>query len=459
MSSLIGTNPSLLLLLLLLLPPSLPLLLRHAHNNHMTHLSSLRGTNTSPLLLLLLMLLLLLLRHAPALLLCYADDSHTAQLSSLISSNPSLLLPALEAALRHWTGSSNGARLQPLAMTVKHAANLAYAPRADDAAFTMLTKFCKEGEDQQQQQQQQLLQLFALQASCLKCALRVLYAATVADSAEGCHEVYEFAHIVGDVCWQVVNSIKDAVAAELGVSSCHDRDSGSSGSSSTSMQESVAAGALDGVPAVGAAASVPVPAAASNAAAPWVALLARTVSMMACATEQQLKEALSAATAAAATATAEQDGPAAAPAVLWQQTAEQLEACSSAAAALTQALDVTDLPEDSKQQLREQHEWLQEMLGDAYDKAVDGLARGGSMASLSALLTTVLSLGLTTGESDDSAAGLLLGDVVGFAWDVTGYIPFSSGCNNPSCGSLEKSSELLLVGGKGCVCARCKAAR
>jgi hypothetical protein len=124
---------------------------------------------------LLLLPLLLLLLHP--LLLCYADDRHTAQLSSLISSNPSLLLPALEAALRHWTGSSNGARLQPLAMAVKHAANLADAGRAHAESIRAEAKFSLEVEEQQQkqqQQQQQLLQLFELQASCLKCAVRCL---------------------------------------------------------------------------------------------------------------------------------------------------------------------------------------------------------------------------------------------------------------------------------------------
>jgi hypothetical protein len=131
-------------------------------------------TSTNCSLLLLPLLLLLLLLHP--LLLCYADDRHTAQLSSLISSNPSLLLPALEAALRHWTGSSNGARLQPLAMAVKHAANLADAGRAHAESIRAEAKFSLEVEEQQQkqQQQQQLLQLFELQASCLKCAVRCL---------------------------------------------------------------------------------------------------------------------------------------------------------------------------------------------------------------------------------------------------------------------------------------------
>jgi hypothetical protein len=46
-----------------------------------------------------------------------------------------------------------------------------------------------------------------------------------------------------------------------------------------------------------------------------------------------------------------------------------------------------------------------------------------------------------------------------FAQAVAGRIPLRSACNNPGCVSLAQRSELLLVGRKGCVCARCKAAR
>uniref|UniRef100_A0A383VAA9 MYND-type domain-containing protein n=1 Tax=Tetradesmus obliquus TaxID=3088 RepID=A0A383VAA9_TETOB len=46
-----------------------------------------------------------------------------------------------------------------------------------------------------------------------------------------------------------------------------------------------------------------------------------------------------------------------------------------------------------------------------------------------------------------------------FAQAVAGRIPLSNACNNPGCVSLAQRSELLLVGGKSCVCARSKAAR
>jgi hypothetical protein len=42
---------------------------------------------------------------------------------------------------------------------------------------------------------------------------------------------------------------------------------------------------------------------------------------------------------------------------------------------------------------------------------------------------------------------------------IAGRIPLTIACNNPSCTNLAQRSELVLVGGKSCVCARCKAAR
>jgi hypothetical protein len=42
---------------------------------------------------------------------------------------------------------------------------------------------------------------------------------------------------------------------------------------------------------------------------------------------------------------------------------------------------------------------------------------------------------------------------------VMSRIPLSTACNNPGCSNLAQRSELVLVGGKSCVCARCRAAR
>ncbi|KAF6253319.1 hypothetical protein COO60DRAFT_429511 [Scenedesmus sp. NREL 46B-D3] len=46
-----------------------------------------------------------------------------------------------------------------------------------------------------------------------------------------------------------------------------------------------------------------------------------------------------------------------------------------------------------------------------------------------------------------------------FAQAVAARIPLSTACNNPGCVSLAQRSELVLVGGKSCVCGRCRAAR
>jgi len=42
---------------------------------------------------------------------------------------------------------------------------------------------------------------------------------------------------------------------------------------------------------------------------------------------------------------------------------------------------------------------------------------------------------------------------------MCGQLPVSRLCNNPDCVNLEGASELQLVGGRSCVCGRCKVAR
>jgi hypothetical protein len=68
-----------------------------------------------------------------------------------------------------------------------------------------------------------------------------------------------------------------------------------------------------------------------------------------------------------------------------------------------------------------------------------------------------LQAGLAAGAAPDSS--IAAQQLRAFAQAVMGRIPLSSACNNPGCVSLAQRSELLLVGGKSCVCARCKAAR
>jgi hypothetical protein len=68
---------------------------------------------------------------------------------------------------------------------------------------------------------------------------------------------------------------------------------------------------------------------------------------------------------------------------------------------------------------------------------------------------------LQAGQAAGAAAGSSSAaqQLRAFAQAVSGRIPLSSACNNPGCVSLVQRSEQLLVGGKSCVCARCKAAR
>jgi hypothetical protein len=46
-----------------------------------------------------------------------------------------------------------------------------------------------------------------------------------------------------------------------------------------------------------------------------------------------------------------------------------------------------------------------------------------------------------------------------FAEAVVAQLPLRWACNNPGCVNLQQQSELLLVGGKGCVCSGCRRAR
>uniref|UniRef100_A0A383VLL3 MYND-type domain-containing protein n=1 Tax=Tetradesmus obliquus TaxID=3088 RepID=A0A383VLL3_TETOB len=60
--------------------------------------------------------------------------------------------------------------------------------------------------------------------------------------------------------------------------------------------------------------------------------------------------------------------------------------------------------------------------------------------------------------TDMQAAGLPR-QLRAFAQAVEARVPLSSACNNPGCVSLAQRSELLLVKGASCRCARCRAAR
>jgi hypothetical protein len=99
--------------------------------------------------------------------------------------------------------------------------------------------------------------------------------------------------------------------------------------------------------------------------------------------------------------------------------------------ALSDNLATAGLPVEVLQQLLQQHAAVEQQL-----RSLQG--------------------GVPAGTVDGSGTAQQLRS---FAQAVMGRIPLSSACNNPDCTNLAQHSELVLVGGKSCVCARCKAAR
>jgi hypothetical protein len=102
--------------------------------------------------------------------------------------------------------------------------------------------------------------------------------------------------------------------------------------------------------------------------------------------------------------------------------------------ALSRCLSTAGLPAEVLQQLLQQHGAAQQQL-----VSLQGGAPAGTAAAL-----------------DGSCTAQQLRS---FAQAVAGRIPLTIACNNSSCTNLAQRSELVLVGGKSCVCARCKAAR
>jgi hypothetical protein len=104
--------------------------------------------------------------------------------------------------------------------------------------------------------------------------------------------------------------------------------------------------------------------------------------------------------------------------------------------ALTNYLGRAGLQPDQLQQLQEQH--------------------AAAMMQLEELREQHAAAGPAVSQQQLSAVAQQLHS---FAQAVAGRIPLRSACNNPCCTNLQQRSELVQVGGKGCVCARCKAAR
>jgi hypothetical protein len=175
----------------------------------------------------------------------------------------------------------------------------------------------------------------------------------------------------------------------------------------------------------GSESSTAAPTALQQVAAPWVALLARCL--------HALADMMQAGVLPCQLAT----GPAAdEPCRQAWQLQLVLHVVLSCMVTLTNHLGLAGLTPGQLQQLQEQHAAAMVQLDELWDThAVAGPT--GSVPQFSAVAQQLQS----------------------FAQAVAGRIPLNSACNNPSCVSLGQSSELVLVGGKSCVCGRCKSAR
>jgi hypothetical protein len=253
-----------------------------------------------------------------------------------------------------------------------------------------------------------LQQLFALQVTCLKTWLQAL------NGLQAEQQNAECTKSIATAATLVAGSVAGTCQAVLD----HRSSGASSSSSSSSSNSSSSTGG------VGISHSAPLPAAA--AAAPWVALLARSFFVLTAALEAAAAAACSTAADSSDTATV-QDSSTRAKAirqVFYMDMGTEFKA-------LARRLGAAGLPAEVLQQLQQQAAAAKEQLS--------------------------LQAGLAAGAAPDSSSAEQ--QLRAFAQAVMGRIPLSSACNNPSCVSLAQRSELLLVGGKSCMCARCKAAR
>jgi hypothetical protein len=262
-------------------------------------------------------------------------------------------------------------------------------------------------------QQQQLLvqQLYALQVTRLKTGLwalnalqqqqekSLLHCMTVtADTASSAGDVIDTCNAVLSHCTGGAGNYSNAI-----------------GSSSSNSRGSSRGGRLVTFPAAAAAA-------AAAARAPWVALMARSLFVIA----EALK--LTAAAAEPADTAATLDNGATLDLV--QLTKIHAAAACECLKMLSRFLGAAGLPAEVLQQLQLQQAEVEEQLSSLQDKQA--------------------------AAPDSSSAHQLQT----FAQVVMGRIALSSACNNPGCVNLAQRSELLLVGGKSYSrCARCKAVR
>jgi hypothetical protein len=381
-----------------------------------------------------------------------ADDDHKDELSALISANPSLLLPAYEAALRG-LGSADGEGAD------------------DDAAqyaAAIISAFCiafqhptlQQLQLNQQQQQKVLQQLYALQVTCLK--LQLQRAGSSPDT------VFVIASGVIATCTAVLAEVAQDSNSNSGSNSSSNRCVASSGldvlGEGVGVSTAAAAAAAAECIHVETAAAVAVEPAVAAAAAPWVALLARCIAVL---VDVQLAVLLKVGdrlfNVLAVLPLDAEDG--ASPSSCIDHAAGCISVLSAFLSAAGLSADVQQQLEQEAAAVRQQLVGLQQQrlqqqqgLGSSprladQQAAAAAAAAAESGASAAGASSTLQQLP----TADGMDAGLQ--QLRSFAQAVAGRLPLSSACNSPGCTNLAQRSELVLVGGKSCVCARCKAAR
>jgi hypothetical protein len=354
-------------------------------------------------------------------LLLPADETHADAIADLISTRGSLLLPAYEAALR-LLATAEARNAAAAAVAVQYAASVAAVTRVGFWQMTGVDTVTPAGSttEQQQQQQQLLTHLYALQVTCLKCGVQD--ATQLADQAGQAAVVFGVLTEVASTCIAVLDRFAQHKAAGAG----HGNSSSRGSSSST------AAGSSGG-------ASGAVSPAAD--AAPWVALFARCFCSFA--------SMLSPDAAAAATsdqpdtaAVSDRDHPFAG-----MLAVDNILDIMIYVDVFPKYLAMAGLSREVQQQLGQQAAAAYEQVADFYDAMLPPAAAAAAAAA---------AVATSNSKTDAAAAAQQLN---GMAQAVIGSISLSTACNNPACSNLAQRSELVLVGGKSCVCARCKAAR
>jgi hypothetical protein len=369
-----------------------------------------------------------------------------AMVSGSSSSNPGLLLSSFEAAVRH--GGGQDAAKEPFereeAVTaacreeaVTAACSIAWMIAQGQTSLQQLVSSClgqqQSGQQQsgQQRSEQQLLnKLFALQVSCLKynwCA--------VSDAHRP--DALPLAHSMTGAVIRSCSLVVTAMQEQQQQHACSSSLNSSAGSVAGSQQQTLATLRAE-----------PAAAAGTQAAAQWVVLLSRCLFVVASALEaalcqpqpqqqqqqqQQQQPPLDGSEQLTAAKIRERLLSLRTSLIIWWTW------CLDELLGFVSAMG---LPADVMSQLNEQQAAVLALLSNLQDDA----AAAADCSTVQQVLADMQEAGLPQ-------------QLRSFAQAVAGRIPLSTACNNPGCVSLAQRSELLLVGGKGCVCGRCKAAR